>query len=268
MTLADVIATVQDREKTLNIYNTDSAVVADIMSGLADRNVTVSAETTATGHPEEAAILCDDEEVIAVAGVESLQDATKRAADKREGRYPRSRFPTPKQLRHERERSGDPQTPGEELLDAISDRTFTSYDTRQMIYLSREIEDRAWRVGTGRIHSGFQRVDAITDQRRKYRRLAKRGLDVHVYAGEPEATPPNINGVTAHLEGTSELASTWFVVFDGGQDPLQKSALLADRREGDSYYGVVTYEPQLVDRVLEYLTHRYQSSGTAPEQPS
>ncbi len=259
MTIADVIATVRDRERTLRIYNTDPDVCRAIEEGLTERNVAVKSITTDSGRPADTAMLLDDDDVRAVATTDDLRAALEQTAARRP---PRKQFPTPEWVRDrgaETDASATP-SPGESLLDQIEDRTFTSHDTRRMMYLSREIEDRAWRVGEGRLFAGFQRTEAIKDQRRKYRRLANRGLAVHVYAGTPETTPPSIEGVEVHLEDTRELARTWFVIFDGGRDPLQKSALLADRRGPDEYFGVVTYKPALVDRALAYLTDRYTPS--------
>lgn len=255
VTIADVIATVRDREQTLRVYNTDPDVFKAIEEGLTERNVAVEAVTTDSGRPANTAMLLSGNDVRAVAATDDLRAALEETIARRP---PRRQFPTPEWVR-DREPNSDASTPspGESLLDRIADRTFTSHDTRRMMYLSREIEDRAWRVGEGRLFAGFQRAEAIKDQRRKYRRLANRGLAVHVYAGTPEATPPSIKGVEVHLEDTKELAQTWFVIFDGGRDPLQKSALLADRRGPDEYFGVVTYEPALVDRALAYLTDRY-----------
>ncbi len=259
MTIADVIATVRDREQTLQIYNADPDVSTAIEEGLVERNVSVEAIATDSGRPADTTVLLDDGDVRAVATTDDLLGALEQAAARRP---PRQQFPTPEWVR-DRDGGAEASTapsPGTALLDCISDRTFTSHDTRQMMYLSREIEDRAWRVGEGRLFAGFQRAEAIEDQRRKYRRLADRGLAVHVYAGTPEATPPSIEGIEVHLEDTRELARTWFVIFDGGRDPLQKSALLADRRGPDEYFGAVTYEPALVDRALAYLTDRYEAT--------
>src|SRR6056297_2720157 len=69
----------------------------------------------------------------------------------------------------------------EPLLELLDDTLFQSFERRQLLAATREIEDRAWRHGRGELHAGFQRPDALAAQRPVYERLAKSDLDVHVY---------------------------------------------------------------------------------------
>ncbi|MDS0296107.1 DICT sensory domain-containing protein [Halogeometricum luteum] len=141
-----------------------------------------------------------------------------------------------------------------ELLD---DTVFSSLSKRQLLSTVREFEDRALRVGTGTLHTGFQSAAAFAPQRELYRALAaETALDVHVYVGggkgaEPE--PLDEPNATLHADPPEELGRYWFLVFDGGEDPEQGVALVAEQRPDGSFRGVWTYDPELVDRALSLL---------------
>ncbi|MFB6219502.1 MAG: DICT sensory domain-containing protein [Halobacteriaceae archaeon] len=137
------------------------------------------------------------------------------------------------------------------LLEYLDGTTFTSYDRDQMLHASREIEDRAWRVGRGTLHAGFQDLDAFEAQREAYRELGElSGLAVHVHL--PEA-PPDAGAVTVHTDGVADIGEKWFVVYDGGGDDEQKSALLAVEGAPGEYYGVWTYDREVVEDALAVL---------------
>jgi DICT domain-containing protein len=146
----------------------------------------------------------------------------------------------------------------EALTDALStlDRTtFVSYDLRGMFATTREIEDRAWRVGGGRLRAGFQRVDALSEQAAVYTQLAT-ALDVHAYA-VPDGSPPDMGGTVVHLEPASEIGRSWFVVYDGDGRAEHKCALVAEERGTRQFSGFLTYAPDLVDEVDDYIATTY-----------
>jgi CBS domain-containing protein len=130
-----------------------------------------------------------------------------------------------------------------ELLD---DTVFVSLDRRQLLATSRELEDRAWRTGHGRLHAGFQRADAFEAQRTVYEELAATDIDVHVYV------PGGVSGdaladasVTLHTRN-GDLERYWFILFDDGERGSQNCALIA-RETGDGRYrGLWTYNEELV----------------------
>jgi DICT domain-containing protein len=135
---------------------------------------------------------------------------------------------------------------------------FTSYDTRQMVAASREIEDRAWRLGEGSLHAGFQQLSILSDQMEVYTRLASReGLDVHAYACPDAEVPEHDTDLTIHVERSDEIAKSWFVVYDGNGVDENKCALLAEERESRAFYGFWTYDPDTVDWLIEYLEGAY-----------
>lgn len=226
MSLRRLIAEVRGREKTLTVYAPrDADVVAAVREYFASQHVAVEHER-ADGDPR--AVLSDDGEELAAVGADALRELTSRDL-------------------HEVGEAA-PYSP---LLAHLDGTTFTSYDRRQMTMASREIEDRAWRTNGGQLHSGFQALSNVRKERNTYDQLAACDLDVHVY-GAPDAdlgeAPFTVHGIDSE-----EVAATWFVVFDGGGNREQSSALLAEEREEDGFYGVWTYDPELVERALGVL---------------
>lgn len=144
------------------------------------------------------------------------------------------------------------------LTDALStpDRTtFVSYDLRGMFAATREIEDRAWRVGDGRLRAGFQCVGALTAQAAVYTQLAT-ALDVHTYA-VPDGPPPDMGEAVVHLESAPEIERSWFVVYDGSGRARDKCALVAEERGDRRFSGFLTYAPALVDEVDDHIAATY-----------
>jgi DICT domain-containing protein len=239
MSLASVIDDVEAREKTLTVFNPspDREVVSRLSSYFETQNVRVVRERTSSGRPSGFAILSDENDLLASTSEETLEELLEGGA-------------------LETDALGVDDTEYRDFLQYLKETTFTSYSKQQMIEASREIEDRAWRVGTGELHAGFQFVSTIESQLGTYRELARSKLSIHIYAA-PDGSSIDIDGATVHVEDDEELASLWFVVFDGGQDEHAKSALVAEERSPGSYYGFWTYDPQLVDRILSLLDASY-----------
>jgi len=241
MDLRDSIEYVRHREKELRLFNVDptGTILEELGTYFQTLNVRITAERTASGAPEDIAVLSNATEVLAVVDVASLrellEDVPTGAGD-----------------------LGIADREYESVLRHLKETTFTSYDTEQLLYASREIEDRARRVGRGSIHTGFQQCSVMAEQRSIYANLARRGVSVHAY-GVPDATPPDLGSGHVHAVSTDEVAETWFVVFDGGGNDTMKTALLAQERDEDAFYGVLTYDPGFVDHILEYLNRTYDS---------
>ena len=143
-------------------------------------------------------------------------------------------------------------------MNLLADTTFVSFDRRQMFAASREFEDRAYRQGRGTLRAGFQALSKLEAQQAVYKSLLKRTrLDVHVY-GEPDRSP-DLPDATVHGEDASEIGSFWFVVFDGGDDPRQACALLAEEVSEDpgSFRGFWTYDSETVTAIDDYLRATY-----------
>lgn len=147
------------------------------------------------------------------------------------------------------------------LLEILDDTVWYSLDRRQLLATSREIEDRAWRVGEGTLRVGFQRLSLLRHQLPLYERLAEEtDLEVHVY-GRADGSSPNPNGMTIHAvddeaddsdesdTGFGEIGEFWFLTFDGGDDERQACALLAEEQDPGEFAGFWTYDPTVVDEI-------------------
>ncbi|WP_227738972.1 DICT sensory domain-containing protein [Halorientalis pallida] len=241
MDLRDSIEYIRHREKELRLFNVGPTerIDEELRAYFETLNVRITVDRTASGKPEGVAVLSNATEVLALVDVASLQELLKDAPTGvgqfgiADGKY-------------------------EDILRHLKETSFTSYDTEQLLYGSREIEDRARRVGQGTIHAGFQQCSVMAEQRSVYTDLARRGVAVHAY-GVPDATPPDFGSGHVHAVSTAEIAETWFVVFNGGGDDTQKTALVARESDDIGFYGILTYDPGFVDHLLAHLNQTYDS---------
>ena len=239
MDLRDSIEWIRRHEKELRLFNTDptDAIHEELETYFETLNVRIGVEQTASDSPEDVAVLSDESAVLAVVDVSMLRRLLEEGPSG----------------------AGEVGIADEKyecILRHLKETTFTSYDTRKLLYASREIEDRARRTGEGSIHAGFQQCSVIAEQRAIYTDLARRGVWVHAY-GVPDVTPPDLGPAQIHASRADEIAETWFVVFDGGGSDAQKSALLAQECDENTFYGIWTYDPTFVDQVLAHLTQTY-----------
>jgi DICT domain-containing protein len=239
MSLTELIAGVESHEKTLTVFNADEETVAAVRERFHDRNLTVELERTESGRPGGFAVLskdtpeADDQFVTAASIDDILSQAAPNAPEFEEGSY-------------------------RPILDHLDETMFTSYDTGQMVAASREIEDRAWRLGKGQLHAGFQMLSILDDQMDVYKQLAEKDrLEVHAYAYPDAEVPRHDTDLTIHVERSSEIETSWFVVYDGGGVDVNKCALLAEEREPRTFYGFWTYDPDTVDWIIDYLNTSY-----------
>lgn len=134
------------------------------------------------------------------------------------------------------------------LFDLLDDTLFASMRRRTLLAVSREIEERAYRVGSGTLRASFQRFSAFRPQVDVYRHLAaETDLDIHVH-GADDWDAPTISGVTYHTVDDGELGRFWVVAFDGGDDG--HACGLVAREESDGYTGVWTDDEPVVDEIL------------------
>lgn len=244
MTLRDGLEFVRRIEKELCIFNTAPEDPIDERLGtlFETQNVDITTERTSSGQPA-VAVLSDRTGVLETVSLSTLRALAEHNPARTNAH-------------------GVADAEYGELLSHLKETTFSSYDTEQMLYASREIEDRARRVGSGTIHAGFQRISVLHGQRSIYRDLPKRGVTVHTY-GVPDAQSPDLGDGQVHAIESDELATTWFVIFDGGDSPSQKSGLIAEERAEDEFYGAWTYDTGIVDRLCEYLDRTYLSGAQA-----
>ncbi|WP_262178490.1 DICT sensory domain-containing protein [Haloarcula laminariae] len=235
MSLSELIAGVAAHERTLTVFNADASVVEDLRDRFADRNVSVVSETTGSGRPGEFLTLSDGDGVYTATDIDSFYDSL----DDRDSVL------------------GGDDAAG--LLDYLDETLFTSWSIGRMVAASREIEDRAWRVGEGALHAGFQTLSTLQGERDLYERLGDSAVDVHAYA-VPDIDPPAHSTFRLHLDRSEEIARSWFVVFDDGASDdatTQKCALLAEERDPREFYGFWTYDPATVDYIVDHLERRY-----------
>jgi DICT domain-containing protein len=231
MSLSELIAGVEAHEKTLTVFNAEASVAAAVRERFADRNVRVVTETTGSGRPGEFLTLSDDDGVHTATDLDAFLAAVSDRGD--EGRAT--------------------------VLDHLDETLFTSWSIGRMVAASREIEDRAWRVGGGALHAGFQTLSTLRGELDRYERLGDSPVDVHAYA-VPDTDPPADSSFRLHLDRSEEIATSWFVVFDDGTDAsetTQKCALVAEERDPREFYGFWTYDAGTVDYIVDHLETRY-----------
>jgi DICT domain-containing protein len=230
-TLHDLVAAVEGRSKQLTVYAPESKapLANELEEYFASQNVDITFRSD-NGTEPRAELADETGEALVAVEIESLEALV-------------SGSPGP---------LGVEQRPYAPLLAHLDETTFTSYDRRQMVHASREIEDRAWRERGGHLLAGFQHLSNFAAQAEVYRTLADAGIDIDVYGVADTEVPEG--PFTVHAAGDTDLdiAGTWFVVFDGDGNDDQKSALLAEERD-DGFYGFWTYDPTLVDAVIATL---------------
>ncbi|WP_122089606.1 DICT sensory domain-containing protein [Halalkalicoccus subterraneus] len=230
MSLSELISGVEAHEMTLTVYNADGAV-EDLRERFADRNLTVEAGAADSG-PDRFVTLDSDGTFVSATGLDDL-------------------------LKEPSERTNFENDPYRPILDHLDETMFTSYSRRKMLAASREIEDRAWRVGKGQLHAGFQRISVLESQLETYSALGSRdALTVHTY-GTPDIEIPTQTDFLIHAEGAEEIATSWFVAFDGADIDEMKCALLAEERDPGEFYGFWTYDPSTIDYIVSHLTSTY-----------
>jgi hypothetical protein len=142
---------------------------------------------------------------------------------------------------------------GRTLLELLGKTTFSLSTRRHLLAVSRQIEERAWRIGAGTLHAGFQRLSAYEAQLPIYERLAsERDLSVHVY-GRPDWMAPSDSPVIVHAETADEIGRFWFVAFGGTDEPC---ALLAEQANCE-YDGLWTFDDGVVTDLVAYLDATY-----------
>ena len=231
MSLHELVAAVDDREKRVTVY------APTLSSGLTkrfeSRDVEVVHRLVAPEDAEPTVTVTEGGRCLGYAELTALDgpeiDTTPGHATFTDDRY-------------------------RDLLTLLSDTSAQSFERDQLLAASQEFEDRAYRIGEGRLHAGFQSLSALRAQATTYELLAGRDdLDVHLY-GRPDWSP-DVPGATVHTDVGPEIADTWVVAFDGGRDD-QTCALVAEERD-EEFYGFWTYRPETVRAVLDHLESTY-----------
>jgi len=238
-TLRDQIDDIARRRKTLDVYTDRETTVSELAAQFSTRNVRVSQNAYSAGDgPEFIVIRNRDGEPEGAVGIEQFRKII--APD----------IHPPWTLS---------DTNGEltDLLDFLDNTLFTSFNRRQMLAVSREIEERAWRVDGGTLYVGFQNAMAVTAQAAVYNRFARHSaVDIRVFI-EDEIDEQLHGSIGVVSGGGAEIGRFWFLLFDGDGTDQSKCGLLAEERDPGQYYGFWTYEPETVDEIIEYLRTTY-----------
>lgn len=250
MSLRRGIEFIRQNEKELVLFNfeQEAAIEDELSTYFQTQNVQIQTERTASGNPADIAVLSSQEEVLTRTNRATLRELIDEVPTGSGG-------------------VGIDESGFEAVLGPLKETTFTAYDKQQLLQASREIEDRAMRVGRGTLHAGFQRLSLLDEQRSMYADLARRGVEIHAY-GIPDMKVPEIGTGTVHAAEADEIAEMWFLVFDGGGKDTQKTALLAEQRGENSFYGAWTYDPEIVDTLFAHLEDTYVSPSNATRTES
>lgn len=224
---ADLIASVDEQRRTVTVYA--PALSESLERLFQTRNVRLVHEFLPRGAGEPFLTVVDGDEYIGSLDLPAVYDFT----------HPKI---------HE---IGSPdlvEAAYRRLTSLLPDTVFSTLDRRQLLATSREFEDRAWRVGSGRLDVGFQALSKVEAQTDVYEALVERGLEIHIY-GVDDWRPYIVDDVAVHTDG-DELGEVWFMAYDGGDDPSQSCGLVAVERSPGSFEGFWTYEPEMVARIF------------------
>jgi len=128
-----------------------------------------------------------------------------------------------------------------------------------LIEVSRFIEALAYREGAGRLHSGFQQLSRIDDEkgtRTVYETLAATAVDTHVYGCGEWSPSVTLSAHSAH----PDLDAVWFVVFvpSEGSD-ARHAALVCIEDEDGHWRGFWTFDSERVRDIEAYVVDAYQA---------
>lgn len=229
--LHSLIAEVRHREHQFTVYRRGDR--SDIEAWLVDHGVAVESRSLPSGGPDPFIEVSTDGEVVSVIGVDALEGLL-----------------TPP-IHRPGDRDGI--SDGYRALFDLLERTVVSgINRRELLAVSREIEDRAYRVGEGTLRVSFQTLSRFRSQTAVYRTLAaETDLDIHIYALD-DWTPPKIGGLTYHTEDVERLEPHWVLAYDGGPGDSQACGLVA-RAHSEDYAGFWTNDPSLVEEIATAL---------------
>lgn len=231
MTFASLLEEYRDQRHQVTVYRSGEPPALE--TWLADHGVAVESRSLPPGGPDPFIEIRTGGEFVGIVGVEAVEGL----------------FEPP--IRRPGERPGI--AAGYRTLFEILDRTvFSAMTRRELLAVSREIEDRAYRVGEGTLWVSFQTLSIFRTQADVYRTLATNtDLSIHVF-GADDWTPPEIDGVEFHADAAARFERYWVLAYDGGPDETQASGLLAEER-ADEYTGFWTNDPGTVDRLATTL---------------
>jgi hypothetical protein len=250
MGISEFIDAFDDREKTITVLNRESVdPLYRMLEDMFDSDAVTVTETDASeaGAPGDVVLLQDEQTgTLAVSRMDEVSDTLLLVNS---DLYVTGTVPVE-----------DVETP--EVVAHLSNVTFTVEDKQKflLIHISRHIESLALGTDGGTLHSSFQQLSRIRDERgteSAYRTLAESDVDTHVYGVGGWEPPSFVDDLTVHAGDTEELRTSWFVVYDGDGKDDRKAALVAEEIDPNTYRGYWTFEPRLVDDILAHLEATY-----------
>lgn len=233
--LRDQLGEIEARQQVLEVHTTRDRVAAEFELQFSTRNVRVVRSPIPSNADRGFVIVRDgDGEFRGALGIDHLRAVLSPEI-------------------HPPWALGDADVNYSKLFGFLDNTLFTSYDRRQMLAASREIEERAWRIDAGALFVGFQNSAALDSQVSVYERLIRdRNLDVTIFV-EDEYEDRIADEIDVITDAGGEIGAFWFVIFDGGGSDLSKCGLLAEERDPGRYYGFWTYDPERIDEIVSYL---------------
>jgi len=227
MTFASLIDDLREEEHQIVIYRGDDPL--EIETWLAEHGVAVECHWITSDGPDPFIEIKTGSEVIGTIRVDAVEGLLEPPID-RPG-----------------DRDGVSEGYGV-LFELLEKTVFSGMARRDFLAVSREIEDRAYRVGEGTLWASFQTLSTFKSQAEVYRILCtETSLNVHIY-GVDDWSPPLIPGVTYHTESATRFEPYWILAYDGGSDRSQACGLVA-QEENDEYTGFWTNDPQTVETI-------------------
>ena len=241
--LREALVAVESQQKTLDVYAAEETRVSELTAQFSTRNVRVTHQPMPSGTDREFIVIRNPAgEFCGALGLNHLQSLLSPEI-------------------HPPWTLADSDVNLAEVLDFLDNTLFSSYDRRQMLAVTREIEERAWRANCGLLYVGFQNSTALAAQTPVYNRFARESaLTVRVFIeDELEGSPERVLDETVDVISASgtEIGQFWFVLFDGGQSEQNACGLLAEEREPDHYYGFWTFDPGRIDALITSLETVY-----------
>lgn len=229
--LGSLIDERRDRDYHCTIYRRGEP--PDIERWLADRGIVTEARLLPPHGPDPFIEITVDEEVVGIIGIEAIEGLTE-----------------PPIIRPGEDNKW---SAGYRALFELLDKTVISgMNRRELLAVSREIEDRAFRTGSGTLRASFQTFSTFESQTAVYRTLAaETALDIHLY-GVEDWTPPAISGITYHADDAKRLEPYWALAYDGGPDRTQACGLVAEELS-DGYTGFWTSDAAVVEEIATRL---------------
>lgn len=229
--LDSLLSDIRDRARHVTVYRHGDET--DLEDQFAVYGIGVEYRTLPAGSPDPFVVLEKDGEFAGALGIAELE-----------------RLLEPPIVRPD-ERGGVSEA-YRAFFEMFDNTVFTALERRQLLAVSREIEDRAYRVGTGTLYVCFQTLSTFESQTDVYRTLAtETDLDIHIH-GLEDWSPPAIDGITYHGSEDEAFERYWVLAFDGGIGGGHCCGLLA-KDTADGFSGLWTDDSEIVADIVTEL---------------